>query len=337
LTFFRAPVAAIGLGLVILNAAAWAWALVLFHDHPTLIGTALLAYTFGLRHAVDADHIAAIDNVSRGLMQRGQRPIATGLYFSLGHSTVVLLASAGIAAGASVLDERYRAIGGVAGSVISAGFLIAIAGANVVVLRGVWRTFQRVRAGGRYDEEDLDLLLSGRGLLARLFRPVFRLISASWHMYPLGFLFGLGFDTASEIGVLGMSAAGASRGLPIWSIMVFPALFTAGMTLIDTADGILMVRAYGWAFVRPIRKLWYNLTMTAVSVVVAVAIGGIELLGLIGDQLGLETGFWRGVAALNDGFGMLGFVIIGVFAGCFVMSVLIWRAKGFDRVEVRAD
>ena len=330
-----ARIAAIGGGLLLLNALVWAWALALFHDNPTLLGTALLAYTFGLRHAVDADHIAAIDNVTRKLMRDGQRPTGVGLYFSLGHSTVVILASVAIAVGAAALETRfqqYRAIGSLAGTIVSASFLFAIAIANALILLAVWRTFQRVKNGGAYHEEDLTPLLANRGPLSRLFRPVFNLIRADWHMYPLGFLFGLGFDTATEVGVLGMSAVGASRGLPIWSIMVFPALFTAGMSLIDTADGILMLRAYGWAFVRPIRKLYYNMTMTAVSVVVAVVIGGIEALGLIGDQLGIGSGFWGAIAGLNEGFGTLGFLIIGMFVCCFLVSALVYRAKGYDRI-----
>ena len=333
----RARIVTIGACLVIVNAAAWAWALAMFRGNPALLGTALLAYTFGLRHAVDADHIAAIDNVTRKLMQDGQRPVSVGLYFSLGHSTVVVIASVAIALGASVLDGRFRQIGGLAGTAISAAFLFAIAFANILVLIAVYRTFRRVKNGGAYNDEDLNPLLANRGPLSRLFRPVFQLIRTSWHMYPLGFLFGLGFDTATEVGVLGMSAVGATRGLPIWSIMVFPALFTAGMTLIDTADGILMVRAYGWAFVRPIRKLYYNMTMTAVSVAVAVVVGGIEALGMIGDQLGLSTGFWRAVADLNDGFGTLGFLMIGVFVGCFLVSLLVYRAKAYGRIGVRVE
>lgn len=333
-------IAAIGGVLLSLNAVTWVWALAIFGTDPALLGTAVLAYTLGLRHAVDADHVAAIDNVTRKLMQTGERPLCVGLYFSLGHSTVVIAASVAIAIGASVLEtefQQYRAIGALAGTVVSATFLFAIAVANILIFKAVYRTFRRVRNGGRHEDDDLNQLLAGRGPLSRLFRPVFRLIRKSWHMYPLGFLFGLGFDTATEIGVLGMSAVGASRGLPIWSIMVFPALFTAGMTLIDTADGLLMLRAYGWAFARPIRTLYYNITMTAISVAVAVAIGGIELLGIVGDQIGGDTGFWRVVAAANDGFGTIGFVIIGIFASCFLISVLIYRAKGYDRIEVRAE
>jgi high-affinity nickel-transport protein len=332
----RVKVVAIYAGLIAANLAAWAWALIVFRHYPVLLGTAMLAYGFGLRHAVDADHIAAIDNVTRTLMQRGRRPVGVGLFFSLGHSTVVVLASVAVAAGVSAAQGRFemlQSVGGLVGTLISAVFLLAVAAMNLVILATVWRTFRRVKAGGRYEEEDLNVLLAGRGFLARLFRPAFRLIHASWHMYPLGFLFGLGFDTATEVGLLGISAAQASQGLPIWSILVFPALFTAGMSLVDTTDGILMLGAYGWAFVRPIRKLYYNLTITFVSVVVALLVGGIETLGLAVDQFGLKGPVWDGVGALNDNFGMLGYLIIGVFVVSWVAAAVIYRARGYDRLD----
>src|SRR5215468_5684936 len=288
-------IAAIASVLVAVNVVVWTCALVVFHDHPLLLGTALLAYGFGLRHAVDADHIAAIDNVTRKLMQAGERPVTIGLFFSLGHSTVVVLASVAIAATTAALQTRFdsfREVGGVIGTSVSALFLLAVALANIAILASVYRAFRTVRRGGRFVEADVDMLLSQRGFFGRLLRPCFRLISKSWHMYPLGFLFGLGFDTATEIGLLGISATQASQGLPLWSILVFPALFTAGMALVDTADAVLMLGAYGWAFIKPIRKLYYNMTITLVSVIVALLIGGIEVLGLVADQLGLEGGFW---------------------------------------------
>ena len=271
--------------LLVFNAAAWLWAALAFRHYPLLLGTALLAYSFGLRHAVDADHIAAIDNVTRKLMQEGKRPVAVGFMFSLGHSTIVVLGSAAIAATALALQHRMdaaRAIGGVIGTLVSALFLFGIAAVNIVVLVSIYRAFARVRNGAPYVDEDFDMLLASRGFLARLFRPMFAMIRRSWHMYPLGVLFGLGFDTATEIGLLGISAAEASNGLPLGSILVFPALFAAGMSLIDTTDNILMLGAYGWAFIKPVRKLYYNMTITFVSVVVALVVGGIEALGLIG-------------------------------------------------------
>jgi high-affinity nickel-transport protein len=323
--------------LITFNVVVWGFALLASHSHPLLLGTALLAYTFGLRHAVDADHIAAIDNVTRKLMQDGQRPVSVGLYFSLGHSTVVILASIATAITASGLQSRFqdfRDIGGLVGTLISAAFLFAIAFANILVLIGIYRSFQRVKHGGRFVEADLDLLLANPGFLSRLFRSIFRLIGKSWHMYPLGFLFGLGFDTATEIGVLTISALGAAQGLPIWAILVFPALFTAGMTLIDTTDSILMLGAYGWAFVKPIRKLYYNMTITFVSVVIAIVVGGIEALGIVGDRLGLDHGFWGMIANLNANFGTLGYLIIGIFVMSWVMSALIYHMRGYDRIGV---
>ena len=217
---------------------------------------------------------------------------------------------------------------------MSAVFLFLVAAANLLILLTVYRTFQDVRRGRAFAEDDLNHLLAQRGLLGRLFRPMFRLVSRSWHMYPLGFLFGLGFDTATEIGLLGISAAEASQGLPIWSIMVFPALFTAGMSLIDTSDGILMLGAYGWAFTKPIRKLYYNLTITFVSVLVAVLVGGIEALGLVADQLKLEGPFWSFIGALNDNFGSLGYLIIAIFVGSWLISIAVYRLGRFDLLEV---
>jgi nickel/cobalt transporter (NiCoT) family protein len=319
------------------NLGAWAWALVAFRGYPVLLGTALLAYSFGARHAVDADHIAAIDNVTRKLMQQGQRPVGVGFFFSLGHSTVVTLASAGIALAAAALQTRFagwREIGGVVGTGVSAGFLFLIALLNLVVLLQLYRTFRQVRRGGRYVEEELDRFLSQRGFLGRIFRPLFRFIGASWQMYPLGFLFGLGFDTATEIGLLGISAAEAAHGLSLWSILVFPALFTAGMSLIDTTDGVLMLGAYGWAFMKPMRKLYYNLTITFVSVLAALVVGGVEALGLVADHLNLEGGFWRAIAGLNRNFGSLGCLIIGLFIASWLVSMLVYRLKRYDEIEV---
>jgi high-affinity nickel-transport protein len=324
------------------NIAAWIWAFIAFHDFPVLLGTAALAYTFGLRHAFDADHIAAIDNVTRKLMQEGRRPVGVGLFFSLGHSTIVVALSIAIAITATALQDRFdafKSFGGVVGTLVSALFLFGIALANILVLISVWRTFRTVKNGGRFVEEDLDLALANRGLLGRLFRRFFWMIERSWQMYPLGVLFGLGFDTATEVGLLGISATQASQGLSIWSILVFPALFTAGMTLIDTTDSILMLGAYGWAFVKPIRKLYYNMTITAVSVIVAVVVGGLETLNLIGDQLGLTDGggFWGAIGDLNDNFGVLGYVIVGIFIAAWAISWIVYRARRYDEIELSAN
>ena len=322
--------------LAVFNILAWVWAFVAFRHYPTLLGTALLAYSLGLRHAVDADHIAAIDNVTRKLIQTGERPVGVGFFFSLGHSTVVVLATAFIAVTALAMQGRlsaFRDIGGVVGTLVSALFLFAIAAMNLFVLNGVWRAFRRVRRGESYHEEDLDLLLGNRGLISRLLKPLFRLITRSWHMYPLGFLFGLGFDTATEIGLMGIAAAEAARGMPVWSILVFPVLFTAGMSLIDTADSLLMLGAYGWAFMKPIRKLYYNLTVTLLSAVIALLVGGIEALGLIADQLKLTGGIWDYASALSEHFGTLGYVIVGVFVATWLVSALIYKWRGYDDLD----
>lgn len=326
-------------GLIAANVAAWAWAWLAFADRSALLGTAALAYMFGLRHAFDADHIAAIDNVVRKLMQEGKAPWSVGLFFSLGHSTIVILATVVIAATAAAFQqelEEFHAIGGLIGTAVSATFLLAIGIANLFVLRGVWAAFRRARCGERIVDEDLDMLLAGRGLIARIFRPLFRVVSRSWHMYPIGFLFGLGFDTATEIAVLSISATQAAQGMSIWTILVFPALFTAGMSLMDTADSMLMTRAYGWAFVHPMRKLWYNLTITAASVVVALFIGGIGALGLISEKLGLEGGFWDFIGSLGDDLANFGFIVVGIFALSWVVSVVVYRAKGYDRLQVES-
>ena len=334
----RGRVIGIGTGLVVFNALAWFWALAAFHDHPVLLGTSLLAYGFGLRHAVDADHIAAIDNATRKLMQGGKRPVTVGLFFSLGHSSVVILASAAVATTALAFKQQldsFHAAGSIVGTLVSACFLLAIAVMNSVILASVYRTFQQVKAGGRYVEADLNALLAGRGFLARLLRPLIAMIGNSWQMYPLGFLFGLGFDTATEIGLLGISASEATKGLSVWSILVFPALFTAGMSLVDTADGVLMLGAYGWAFIKPIRKVYYSMTITAVTVMVALLIGSIEALGLIAYKLDLAGGLWDAVAALNDSFGTIGYLIMGIFAASWLISTVVYRLKRYDEIEVR--
>jgi high-affinity nickel-transport protein len=330
----RAKIVAIYVLLFGANAVVWTWAVIALSGRPTLLGTAVLAYVLGLRHAVDADHIAAIDNVVRKLMQEGKRPVSVGLFFSLGHSLVVILVVAAIAATAFALQgrfEHFKSIGGVIGTGVSAFFLLAVALINLIILREVWRSFRRARRGEAVLDHELDRLLSGRGFLARIFRPLFRMVSRSWQMFPIGFLFGLGFDTATEVTLFTVAASQASGGLTFTTVMIFPALFTAGMTLVDTTDSVLMVGAYGWAFLNPIRKIWYNLTITAVSVLVAVMIGGIEALGLISDQLGLAGGFWDTIGRMNDGLANFGYLVIGVFIGSWIVSYLIYRWQGFDR------
>jgi high-affinity nickel-transport protein len=318
--------------LIAANIAAWIWAWQAFSGRPVLLGTALLAWTFGLRHAVDADHIAAIDNVVRKLMQEGRQAATVGFFFSLGHSTIVIIASLAIAATTAAMQDRlaaFRTIGGVIGTSVSAVFLLLIALVNLIILRDVWRSFRSVAQGGAAAPDALNI---GGGILARMCRPLFRSVTRSWQMYPVGFLFGLGFDTATEVGLLGIAATQAVQGMSPWQTLAFPALFTAGMALVDTTDSVLMVRAYGWAFVQPLRKLWYNLTMTAVSVIVALLIGGVEALGVLADQLGLEGGVWSLVSRLNDDLTNFGFAVIAVFLSTWCLSACVYRWKGFDRL-----
>jgi len=336
----RGRIIAIYAILIPANVLAWIWALVMFRDQPVLLGTALLAYTFGLRHAVDADHIAAIDNITRKLMQSGARPISVGLFFSLGHSTVVIVASFFVALAVSALQDRFdnfSEIGGLIGTGVSAFFLLVVGVANLFILASVYRVFRAVKRGERFIEEDLNALLAQRGVIGRMLRRLFGVISKSWHMYPLGILFGLGFDTATEIALLGMSASQSAEGMSMWSILVFPVLFTVGMSLVDATDSILMVRAYGWAFVKPIRKLYYNMTITAMSVVVALVIGGIEALGLIGRKLDLSGRFWEAIEGLNENLGAMGYLIVAIFLVSWLVSTLVYRIKRYDEIDVRVS
>jgi nickel/cobalt transporter (NiCoT) family protein len=325
--------------LLLLNVGGWVCAAVAFHATPVLLGVALLVYGLGLRHAVDADHIAAIDNVTRKLMQAGQRPVAVGFFFAAGHSALIILATA-LFVGTATLFERLRAfssIGGLLSTAVSTAFLYAIAAMNLLIFVSLYKTFRKVRNGGIYVDEDLDVLLGGRGFLARIFRPVFRLVTKSWHMLPLGMLFGLGFDTATEIAMFGVSAGQASRGLSTAAIMILPVLFAAGMSLIDTTDGVMMLGAYDWAFVQPLRKLYYNMTITLVSAVVAALVAGVEAAGLVGGRFGFTGYIWEQVGALNSHFNTLGFAIIGLFALAWALSWLIYRVKRLDRYEVNIE
>ena len=306
------------------NAAAWIWALVVVHGDSVLLGLASLAYLFGLRHAVDADHIAAIDNVTRKLMQRGDRPVSVGLYFAIGHSTVVVGACAGIAAMAGAMRGRLEALSGIGeliGASVSAGFLFLIALANVGVLGSVLRSF-RAPAGGEVAASP-----PPGGLASRLLAPLTAMISQPWHMLPLGFLFGLGFDTATEVGLLALSAGQAAHLASPWTIMVLPALFAAGMSLVDATDGVLMVGAYGWAFIKPRRKLIYNLVVTLLSILVSVVVGALEVLKLVGDRLSFTGPFWRWVGLANAHFTAIGVMIVLLMAACWGGSVLISRGR----------
>lgn len=321
------------------NVIAWVWAYMVFRHSPALMAAATLAYSFGLRHAFDADHIAAVDNVTRKLMQSGRRPLTTGLYFSLGHSLVMLVATLAIVLAVAHVNARFLSINSVAGTLgtlVSAVFLFAVAAINAVIAFGTWRTFQSVRRGGSYCEEDFDMLLNGRGLLARIFRPLFAFADKSWHLVFIGFLFGLGFDTVTEIGLLSLVGVESTKGMSVWTLLLFPALFAAGMSMIDTLDGMLMVGAYGWAFLKPIRKIYYNLTITLTSVVVALVVGGIEVFALLADDLGLDGMLVAQVRSLNEHFGYVGMGIVGLFVLSWLVSAVVYWWMDIDRIEIAA-
>ena len=336
-TDLRKKIIGIYILLIAFNVIAWAVALLGFSlQYPALLGTALLAYTFGLRHSVDADHISAIDNVTRKLMQENKRPVAVGFFFSLGHSTIVVALSIAIALAAAYIQSAipgFKSAGGLIGTSVSALFLYLIAFINILVLWEVFRTFQKVKRGEEYNDQTLDEFLNQRGLMGRFFRPLLKMVDKSWKMYPVGVLFGLGFDTATEVALLGISAIEAGRGLPIPFILIFPLLFTAGMCLLDTTDGILMLGAYGWAFVKPVRKLYYNLNITLVSVLVALVVGTIEIISIISGPLNLTGGIWDYLNNLD--FGLLGILIIGIFILSWVVSTIIYKVRRYDDIEVK--
>ncbi len=332
----RGKVVAMYAILIIFNVVLWGLTLLVSTQYAFVLGTGLLAYTFGLRHGVDADHIAAIDNVTRKLMQEGKRPVAVGFFFSLGHSTIVVLLSVVVAVAAGLVESSIPAlkgVGGLIGTSVSAVFLYVIGFINLLVFLDIFRMFRRVARGGTYSEETLEEFLAQRGMMNRFFGPLVRAIDTSWKMYPLGLLFGLGFDTASEVALLGISAASAGKGMPVAFVLLFPFLFAAGMSLVDTTDSIMMLGAYGWAFVKPVRKLYYNMNITLVSVLIALVVGTIEFLSIIGDKLALEGPFWDWVGGLN--FEVLGTIIIGIFVVSWGASTLIYKLKGYDKIEAR--
>lgn len=323
--------------LVAFNVIVWILAFAAFSvKYPALLGTALLAYTFGLRHSVDADHISAIDNVTRKLMHERKRPTTVGFFFSLGHSTIVILLSVAIAIAAVFIKNvipSLQSAGGIIGTLVSALFLYIIAFINLLVLWEIFHTFRKVTRGEAYSDQTLEDFLNQRGLMSRFFRPLLKMVDQSWKMYLVGLLFGLGFDTATEVGLLGIAGFEAGKGLPPLFILIFPLLFTAGMILLDTTDGILMLGAYGWAFVKPVRKLYYNLNITLVSVLVAVVVGTIEVISIISGPLGLRGGIWNFLNNLD--FGLLGGVIIGIFVLSWIGSTVLYKIKGYDQLEVQ--
>ena len=298
------------------------------------IGVGLTAYTLGMRHAFDADHIAAIDNTTRKLMSDGQRPLAVGFFFSLGHATVVfglaVLLATGVRALSGPVEDDTSSLHhytGLIGTSVSGAFLYLIALLNVIVLVGILRVFARLRHGD-YDEAALEQHLDNRGLINRFLGRFTKSISKSWHVYPIGLLFGLGFDTATEIALLVLAGTSAAAGLPWYAILCLPVLFTAGMCLLDTIDGSFMNFAYGWAFSNPVRKIYYNITITGLSVAVALLIGSIELLGLFAGQLGWRGAFWDWLGGLD--LNTVGFAVVGMFVLTWVVALLVWR---YGRIE----
>jgi len=298
------------------------------------IGTGVTAYTLGLRHAFDADHIAAIDNTTRKLMADGKRPISVGFWFSLGHSSIVfmlcLLLSFGVRSLAGQVQNgqsSLHTVTGLVGTAISGGFLYLIGILNLVVLIGILQVFRAMRRGD-YDEKTLEDHLNNRGLMNRWLGGLTKSVTKSWHIYPIGLLFGLGFDTATEVGLLVIAGGAAAFALPWYAILTLPVLFAAGMSLLDSIDGCFMNFAYGWAFSRPVRKVYYNITITALSVAVALIIGTIELVSIITDQLGITHGplAWVGDLDLNK----VGFFIVGLFVLTWVVALGVWR---FARIE----
>ena len=324
--------------IVLLHVVGWG----LFLSYGTKLGPAYagaggLAYSFGLRHAFDADHIAAVDDTTRYLMQRGKRPLGVGFFFSLGHSTIVVALAGGIAFAAGAVQAvmpELRNVGGIVGATVSGTFLIAIAIIDFVILRGILEVWRKAKTG-KYDVEHLDELMGQRGFLNRIMGKRWRgMISESWHMYPIGLLFGLGFDTATEVGLLALTTAavtgagGAHHGAPVGAILALPLLFTAGMSLLDTTDGIFMTRAYGWAFTNPIRKIYYNLSTVALGVFVAGVVGTIEYLQVISEHTHLSGPFWDWIGNLD--FSLLGYFIVGAFVVCWLGSMVLYRVRRID-------
>src|SRR4051812_36521352 len=300
------------------------------------VGLGITAYTLGLRHAFDADHIGAIDNTTRKLMAEGQRPLGVGFFFSLGHSTVVfglaLLFSLGIRGLSGSVESEGSTLHtatGLIGPGVSGTFLFLIGVLNLLILFNLVGVFRRMRSG-HYDEQALEAELNARGVMTRFYARATRAVKRSWHMYPLGVLFGLGFDTATEVALLFLAAGAAGAGLPFYAILCLPILFAAGMSLLDTIDGAFMNFAYGWAFSQPVRKVYYNLTITGLSVAVALIVGSIELLSVLADRLRLHGGVWDFASGLD--LNLVGYFIVGLFVATWAIALAVWR---FGRIEER--
>jgi nickel/cobalt transporter (NiCoT) family protein len=320
-------------GVAFLHLLGFGLFLYYARHNPALAGLGTLAYTFGLRHAFDADHIAAIDNTTRKFLQDGKRSMGVGFFFSLGHSTIVFSLAAGLAIAAKTVNSKipgFQNVGGYIGASVSGTFLLLIGILNLLVLLDILGVFKRMKRG-HYDEKKLEQALLNQGLMSRFFlKRVGDRIDKSWKMYPLGVLFGLGFDTATEIGLLALAAGVATHHVPFLAVISLPIIFAAGMSLMDTADGAFMSHAYGWAFSNPIRKVYYNITVTSLSVAVALVIGMIELLQVTAAKFSLDGGFWAFLDNLD--FGHIGYVVVGMFVATWAFSVVVWKAR---RIEAR--
>lgn len=296
-----------------------------------LAGLGIIAYVFGLRHGVDADHIAAIDNTTRKLLQDNQRPFTVGMWFSLGHSTIVVALIVALVLATRTVIGRIPALasgGAIIGTTVSGVFLWLMGIVNLVIVLGIYRIY-KVMKQGHLDQSELENLLDKRGFMNRYFRPLFQIVKRPWQIYPIGVLFGLGFDTATEIALIALSVGiGVSSSVPIWMILVLPFMFTCGMVLVDTTDGVAMRLAYGWAFINPIRKIYYNLTVTVISVLVALAIGTVEILQVLVSELGLTGAAWSWLGALD--FETIGFLIIFIFVFSWLISLGYWKYRRLD-------
>jgi high-affinity nickel-transport protein len=324
------------IGLTVLGWGMFGIAVLPAHVKALGIGIAFLAYTLGMRHAFDADHISAIDNTTRKLMAQGQRPLTVGFFFSLGHSTIVFLLGVGLTFAARAIfgqvknpNSALEGFGGLFGTSVSGVFLYIIAVLNVVILIGIIQVFVKMRRG-RYNEAELEKQLNSRGMMNRFFGGLMRTVNHPWQMYPIGVLFGLGFDTATEVALLAATAGAATSGLPWYAVVSLPILFAAGMSLFDTSDGCFMNFAYGWAFAKPIRKVYYNIVITSLSVAVALFIGSIELIGLIGVELHLNGPVWGPIE--NFDINKAGFIIVGIFVATWAIALAIWYG---GRIESR--
>ena len=332
-----------GMALVIVTLNGLGWGIFVFAVNPHHLryqglglglGVAFTAWTLGARHAFDADHISAIDNTTRKLMAEQKRPLATGFFFALGHSTIIVVVGVGLGLAAkavfgAVVDPRsgYETIGGVVGTSLAAGFLYLIAGLNIIVLAGIVKVFRGLRAG-RLDEAQLEQQLQARGLMWRFFGPLMRSITKTRHMFFVGLIFGIGFDTATEVLLLAATAAAATQGLPWYAVLSLPLLFSGGMTLFDTVDGCFMNFAYGWAFARPVRKVYYNIVITSLSVAAAFLIGTIEITGLLSSELHIHGGFWDFVAGFD--INKAGFAIAAMFVVVWAAAVAFWKLGKID-------